>query len=90
MKMQINQQEILFPHENIRDIQKTLVLQMLSVISNKENLIVHAPTGCGKTAAALSASLTFALKNNKTVIFVTPMHSQHKIAIDTLKLIRKK
>lgn len=51
---------------------------------------MHAPTGCGKTAAALSSSLTFAINNNKTVIFVTPMHSQHKIAIDTLKLIKKK
>ncbi len=88
--MQINQQQIFFPHESIRDIQKTLVLQMLSVVSNKENLIVHAPTGCGKTAAALSAALTFAINNNKTVIFVTPMHSQHKIAIDTLRLIKKK
>ena len=88
--MQINQEQIFFPHETIRDIQKTLVMQILNVISNKQNLVVHAPTGCGKTAASLSAALTFAIKNNKTVIFVTPMHSQHKIAVETLKMIRKK
>ncbi len=88
--MQISNNEIFFPHETIRNIQKSLVLQILNVIQNKQNLIVHAPTGCGKTASSLSAALTFALKNNKTVIFVTPMHSQHKIAVDTLKLIRKK
>ena len=88
--MQLNDQEIFFPHETIRDIQKVLVLQILNIISNKQNLIVHAPTGCGKTASSISAALTFAIKNNKTVIFVTPMHSQHKIAVDTLKLIRKK
>jgi len=88
--MQINETKIFFPHETIRDIQKVLVLQILNVIQNKQNLIVHAPTGCGKTASALSSALTFAIQNNKTVIFVTPMHSQHKIAVDTLKLIRKK
>ncbi len=88
--MQLNQEQIFFPHENIRDIQKVLVLQILNIIKNKQNLIVHAPTGSGKTASSLSSALTFALQNNKTVIFVTPMHSQHKIAVDTLKLIRKK
>lgn len=88
--MQLNEEQVFFPHESIRDIQKVLVLQILNVIKNQQNLIVHAPTGCGKTASSLSAALTFAIKNNKTIIFVTPMHSQHKIAIDTLRLIKKK
>lgn len=85
-----NNETIFFPHEKIRDIQKTLIMQIMSVISNKENLLVHAPTGCGKTSASLAPTLTFALKNNKTIIFVTPMHSQHRLAIDSLKLIKKK
>ena len=88
--MQLNKENILFPHEKIRDIQNTLILQISSIINNKQNLVAHAPTGCGKTAASLASALTFALKTNTTVVFVTPMHSQHKIAIDTLKLIRKK
>ena len=88
--MQISLENIFFPHEKIRDIQKALTLQMYNIVSNKQNFIVHAPTGCGKTASALSSALTFALKNDKNVIFVTPMHSQHKIAVDTLKLLKQK
>lgn len=52
-------------------------------------LIAHAPTGIGKTVAALVPSLQYALENEKTVFFLTSKRSQHKIAIDTLRLIKQ-
>ena len=82
--------QILFPHDQIRPIQDELIGEIQETIRLKKHLLVHAPTGLGKTAAVLSATLPYALKNNLTVFFLTPKHTQHKIIIDTLKLIKKK
>ena len=82
--------ELLFPHERVRDSQKELIESIQEVLENQKNLIAHAPTGLGKTAAAISSALSFAIQNKLTVFFLTPMHTQHKIAIDTLKEIQNK
>lgn len=82
--------DFLFPHTEPRKIQKGLMEQVYSAVSQKHSLVVHAPTGIGKTASALSPVLTYALKNKKTVFFLTSRHTQHLIAIETLKLINEK
>ncbi len=82
--------EIFFPHEKIRESQKELMDKIEEALEKKTNLIAHAPTGLGKTAGALSVALSFAIKNKLTVFFITPKHTQHKIAIETLKKIKEK
>ncbi len=82
--------QILFPHEKIRKSQDEFIEKIKKVLEKKENLIAHCPTGTGKTAAVLSVALPFALKNNLKVFFITPRHTQHRIAVDTLKLIKEK
>lgn len=82
--------EILFPHDKVRKIQDEMLEEVLSSIKNKKNMIIHAPTGIGKTVSVLAPALSFALKNNLTIFFLTSRHTQHQIAIDTLKHIRKK
>tara|TARA_Y100000310_G_C20694427_1_gene824466 strand:+ start:417 stop:2303 length:1887 start_codon:yes stop_codon:yes gene_type:complete len=82
--------KILFPHDEVRKIQDEMIFDVHETIKNKKNIIMHAPTGIGKTVSALSPSLSFALKNNLTVFFLTSRHTQHKIAIETLKAIKKK
>ncbi|MFT4303026.1 MAG: ATP-dependent DNA helicase [Candidatus Woesearchaeota archaeon] len=82
--------DILFPHDKIRDIQDNLVEDIHHCIDNKKSLIAHAPTGLGKTAASLAPALTYGLKNKKTIFFLTSRHTQHQIAIDTLKKIKQK
>jgi len=82
--------EILFPHEKVRKIQDEMLAEVLNVIKNKKNMIVHAPTGIGKTVSVLAPALSFALKNELTIFFLTSRHTQHQIAIETLKKIRKK
>jgi len=84
---------LLFPHKEIREAQDSLIKKIDEVIKQKTNLIVHAPTGLGKTAAALSPALTHILKKdnkNATIYFLTSRHTQHKIVIDTLRKINEK
>jgi len=84
---------LLFPHQDIREAQDMLIKKIDSVIKDKQNLVVHAPTGLGKTAAALSPALTHIMKRdnkNCTIYFLTSRHTQHKIVIETLKKINTK
>ncbi len=83
-------EQIYFPYEKPRQVQKALITQIQSCIENKQNLIAHAPTGLGKTIAFLSPALPYAIKNDLTLFFLTPKHSQHHIAVETLKLIKEK
>ena len=86
-------EELLFPHDIIRGEQKKLIDEVKSAIDSKENLIVHAPTGLGKTAASLSPAVTHILKNNDKnlrLFFLTSRHTQHNIVLETLQRINKK
>ena len=80
----------LFPYDRIRDVQRELIEKVDEVISKKQNLIVHAPTGLGKTVATLCPALHHAQKKELTIFFLTSRHTQHFIAIDTLKEIRER
>ncbi len=81
---------LLFPNETIRPIQKDMIADIQTALENKEHCILHAPTGLGKSAAALSAALTYAIPNKKTVFFLTSRHTQHEIAIRTLQEIKER
>lgn len=80
----------LFPHDNVREIQDVLLNAVGEAVKTNTNLIVHAPTGLGKTAASIAPSLANTLNTSKTIFFLTSMHTQHKIAMDTVKDIREK
>jgi len=81
---------ILFPHHSIREEQDKLISDVIEVVKTKNNLIAHAPTGLGKTAAILAPTLTYALTHKLNIFFLTSRHTQHIIAIDTLKKIKDK
>lgn len=80
--------QLFFPHQSVRKVQDQLIEEVDSSISQNKNLIVHAPTGLGKSAATLPIALSHALKKGLTVFFLTSRHTQHIIAIDTLKQIK--
>ena len=82
--------ELLFPHDKVRKFQEDLIIDIEKTIKVKGKLLVNAPTGLGKTVSALGPALSYALKNNCTVWFLTNRHTQHRLAIDTLKDIQKK
>ncbi len=80
----------LFPYEKIRPEQDILLNEIVSALKNKKNLIIHAPTGLGKTVAALAPCLEFALEKKLDIFFLTSRHTQHAIAVETLKKIQEK
>ncbi len=80
----------LFPYTKIRPEQDELIKDIYDAVSSGKCLIAHAPTGLGKTAAALAPALEFAIKGKKTVFFLTSRHTQHAIAVETARLIKQK
>ncbi len=81
--------EILFPYSKIRDVQSELIEDIEEAIQNKRRMLAHAPTGLGKTAAALAPAVAIAIKEKLNVFFLTSRHTQHKIAIETLQKLNK-
>ena len=84
------QKEIYFPYSKIRDVQSDMISDVYNSIKGKKHIIMHAPTGIGKTIAALAPALSFAMKNNLTIFFLTSRQTQHRIVVDTLRHIKQK
>ncbi|MBW3001470.1 DEAD/DEAH box helicase, partial [Candidatus Woesearchaeota archaeon] len=78
-----------FPHDEVRPIQDELIRKINKTVTGQQNLIAHAPTGLGKTAAALGPSVREALKKDLTVFFLTSRHTQHKLAMETVNQIKE-
>jgi DNA excision repair protein ERCC-2 len=88
--MDASASKIYFRHDRIRPYQQQLVDDIHSAVSGGRHLLAHAPTGMGKTDAALSATLGYAIDNGLTVFFLTPKISQHRIAVEVSQGIAKK
>ena len=80
----------IFPFEEVRDRQSRLLEKTEEAIDQETNLIAHAPTGLGKTAATVTPALEDAKESDTTVFFLTPRHSQHEIALETVRKINEK
>lgn len=81
---------MLFSHAEIRPSQKELAMTINCAIKEKTHSIVHAPTGLGKTAAALCAALDAVKEKDLIVVFLTSRHTQHKIVLDTVRKFNEK
>ncbi|MBN2458589.1 ATP-dependent DNA helicase [Candidatus Woesearchaeota archaeon] len=79
----------LFPYDKIRPVQDRFIDDVNSALDGHSDLIVHAPTGLGKTAGVFSPALGHALKNRKKIIFLTSRHTQHDLAVQTLRDIKR-
>ena len=79
-----------FPYNAVRSGQDEFMLDCEEVIKRAGILVAHAPTGIGKTAAVLSSAVECALKNQKTILFLTPKHTQHTIVVDTVRKISER
>ncbi len=73
-----------FPHSAPRPIQEKLIGAIRAAIAGGENLIAEAPTGSGKTAAALYPALSEGLASGRQVVFLTSKTLQQKMAVSSL------
>ncbi|MEW6528683.1 MAG: ATP-dependent DNA helicase [Candidatus Micrarchaeota archaeon] len=74
----------------MREHQKQMIYDIYSALEQKKHLLAHAPCGLGKTDAALSPAITYAIRNNLDIYFLTPKISQHKIAVEVIKGLKEK
>ncbi len=73
-----------FPHAAPRPIQEKLIEAIRHAVANGENLLAEAPTGSGKTAAALHPALAEGLTSGRQVVFLTSKTLQQKMAVSSL------
>jgi len=79
-----------FPYPQIRPEQGKLLQDIDTAFQQEKIILAYAPTGLGKTATALSVALYHAIEKKKRVLFLTSRHTQHAIAVETLREIRQK
>jgi len=75
-----------FPFPEMRKYQDEMIETIEESLERRKNLLISAPTGVGKTVAALFPSLRYALQNKMRLFFVTPKTTQQKIVADTLRM----
>jgi len=77
---------IRFPHADLRPGQEEIVAAVEHALEHREHLLLEAPTGLGKTAAALFPAIRYALANDKRLFVLTAKNLQQEMA---LKVIRQ-
>lgn len=66
-----------FPHHEIREGQQMLVDAIDDALAEGRPLLAQAPTGTGKTAAALFGAIRYAARRGARVFYATPKTTQH-------------
>ena len=74
-----------FPHDTYRPGQEGLIAEIAQALAGGRRLLLQAPTGYGKTAAALHAALTVARDTGQRVFFATARTTQQRMAEDTVR-----
>ena len=80
----------LFPFKEVREKQEDLLEDTEKAVKEGKSIVAHAPTGIGKTAATLTPALEQVVEDDEKVFFLTPRHSQHQIALETVKEMEKR
>jgi DNA excision repair protein ERCC-2 len=79
-----------FPHAAPRPIQEKLMEAVAAAVGNGENLLAEAPTGSGKTAAALHPALAEGLRTGRQVVFLTSKTLQQTMAVSALTAMNER
>jgi len=76
-----------FPFSDLRAHQQEMIDSVDRAVSQRETLLVSAPTGIGKTIASIYPALRQALRKGKKLFFLTSKTLQQEMAVDALKLL---
>ena len=87
--------QLFFAHDTPRESQRRMIDDGIETLKAGGFLLAAAPTGIGKTAAALASSLTAANhygfgKEIPKILFLTGRQSQHRIVVDTIREINNR
>ena len=74
-----------FPHAAPRPGQKVMIDGVRAALSAGDHLLAEAPTGSGKTAAALHPALAHGLATGRQVVFLTSKTLQQRMAVSALR-----
>ncbi len=78
-----------FPFHTPRPGQQSIIDDVSRALEQREHLLVEAPTGLGKTAAALFPVLRHALQNDLRVYVLTAKNLQQRMATRVLDLLNR-
>ncbi|MFH1176108.1 MAG: DEAD/DEAH box helicase, partial [Acidobacteriota bacterium] len=74
-----------FPFPATRPVQNEAMEAVSAALEAGRHLLLAAPTGVGKTAAALYPAVRLALSAGKRVVFLTAKTLQQQLAVETLQ-----
>ncbi|MCX6818412.1 MAG: ATP-dependent DNA helicase [Candidatus Aenigmarchaeota archaeon] len=80
---------MVFPYPQVRASQAEMIADVRNALENRSHIVADAPTGLGKTVAALFPAIEHATKNQRNVLFLTSRLSQHRMAVSTMQMIRE-
>ncbi len=80
---------LVFPYRALRPGQGAIVERIERALAAGEHLLVEAPTGIGKTVAALYPALRHALENDRRVFVLTAKTLQQEMATAVLELLNR-
>jgi len=87
--------DLFFAHESPRESQKEMIADGINALKDGHFLLAAAPTGIGKTAAALASALKVANlystgSETPKILFLTGRQSQHRIVVDTIREVNRR
>lgn len=74
-----------FAHDTPRPGQDELTASLRDALARGRQVLLSAPTGLGKTAAALHAALSVAAETDRRVYFATARTTQQRLALETVR-----
>ena len=80
-------EKLVFPYEAERPGQEIILDSVEQALLQGDHLLVEAPTGIGKTVAALLPALRYALASDKKIFVLTAKTLQQEMATQVLELL---
>lgn len=80
-------ERLAFPYGVVRPGQEQIVAAVETALANRDHLLIEAPTGIGKTVAALYPTLRHALREGKRLFVLTAKTLQQDMAVKVMRLL---
>ena len=76
-----------FPYDRVRPFQSEMIDAVARTVAQREALLVSAPTGIGKTIAAIYPALRESLRAGKKLFYLTSKTLQQDAAVEALSML---